>query len=67
LKKDCFPVVFFSHKGVKKWLLDTLKALFEKKKVLNMKQLCKALKAATRVTAFRYLRQLNHLTSYIHK
>lgn len=31
-----------------------------------MKQLCKALNAATRVTAFRYLRQLNHLTSYTH-
>jgi len=46
--------------------LETLKVLFEQEKVLNMKQLCKALDEATRVTVFRYLRQLNHLTSYTH-
>jgi len=51
---------------MKKGSLDTLKALFKKEKVLDMKQLCKALNEATRVTAFRYLRQLNHLTSYTH-
>ena len=31
-----------------------------------MTQLCKALNTNTRVTVFRYLRQLNHLTSYTH-
>ena len=51
---------------MKKRSLDILEALFKKKKVLDMKQLCKALDEATRVTVFRYLRQLNHLTSYTH-
>ena len=46
--------------------LDTLQALFKKKKVLDMQQLCKVLGNTTRVTAFRYLRKLNHLTSYTH-
>lgn len=46
--------------------LDNLIAMFEKKKVLDMPQLCKALNTTTRVTVFRYLRQLNHLTSYTH-
>ena len=36
--------------------LDTLKELFKKEKVLDMKQLCKSLDEATRVTVFRYLR-----------
>jgi len=46
--------------------LDKLIAVFEKKKVLDMQQLCKVLNTTTRVTVFRYLRQLNHLTSYTH-
>jgi len=51
---------------MKKRSLDTLKVLFKKEKVLDMKQLCEWLGEVTRVTVFRYLRQLNHLTSYTH-
>ena len=46
--------------------LDPLRALFKKHKVLDMIHLCKVLNTSTRVTAFRYLRKLNHLTSYTH-
>jgi hypothetical protein len=46
--------------------LDILQALFKKEKVLDMAQLCKALGWSSRVTAFRYLRKMNHLTSYTH-
>lgn len=51
---------------VVKRTLDMLQELFEKKKVLDMTQLCKALGTTTRVTVFRYLRQMNYLTSYTH-
>jgi hypothetical protein len=43
-----------------------LQALFKKQKVLDMTQLCKALGSSSRVTAFRYLQKMNHLTSYTH-
>ncbi len=46
--------------------LDALQAVFKKKKVLDMEQLRKILGGTTRVTAFRYLQKLNHLTSYTH-
>lgn len=46
--------------------LDMLQGLFKNEKVLDMPQLRDALGASTRVTAFRYLRKLNHLTSYTH-
>jgi hypothetical protein len=46
--------------------LDVLQALFQKKKVLDMSQLYKALETSTRMTAFRYLKKLNYLTSYTH-
>lgn len=50
----------------KKDLLDTLKTFFEKKRVLDMNQLFKALNTTSRATTFRYLKQLHHLTSYTH-
>jgi len=45
---------------------NTLRAIFEKNKVLNMNEICKALQVTSRSTGFRYLRDLNHLTSYTH-
>ena len=59
-------VTFKDHEMSKKKTLDTVEALFMKQKVLDITQLCEALNTKTRVTAFRYLRQLNHLTSYTH-
>jgi hypothetical protein len=50
----------------KKDNLSMLKALFEKKHVLEIKDLCQALNCTSRVTAFRYLCDLNYLTSYTH-
>lgn len=46
--------------------IDILQALFERHKVLDMTHLCEALGWSSRVTAYRYLRKLNHLTSYTH-
>jgi hypothetical protein len=46
--------------------LDTLRALFAKKRVLDMAQLMTALNVTARYTVFRYLRELHHLTSYTH-
>jgi len=50
----------------KKDSLDVLRALFDKKKVLNMSQICSVLNTSSRVTGFRYLRKLHHITSYTH-
>lgn len=50
----------------KKETLDALKRLFAKNKVLDMVQVRTALNMASQVTAFRYLRELHHLTSYTH-
>lgn len=50
----------------KKDTLNRLRALLEKKKILDMTQLRKALHTTTRVTVFRYLKKLNCLTSYTH-
>ena len=46
--------------------LEVLRALFAKEKVLDMAQLLTALNITARYTAFRYLRELHHLTSYTH-
>lgn len=46
--------------------LDVVKALFRKHKVLEMSQLYRELDTTTRMTVFRYLQKLNHLTSYTH-
>lgn len=51
----------------RKEVLVTLTGIFEKRRVLDMKQLCKALNTTSRATAFRYLKELNHLTSYTHR
>jgi hypothetical protein len=45
---------------------NTLRAIFEKYKVLNMNEIYKALQSTSRATVFRYLHDLNHLTSYTH-
>lgn len=50
----------------KKQTLDGLRKLFDKQRVLEMNQLCSAINTTSRVTVFRYLRELNHLTSYTH-
>lgn len=50
----------------RKEALIALTALFEKQRVLNMNQLRKALDTTSRATAFRYLQELHHLTSYTH-
>lgn len=46
--------------------LNNLRTLFLKKKTLNMNQLFKTLNTTSRTTAFRYLKELKHLTSYTH-
>jgi len=46
--------------------LNVLKTLFEKKTVLDISQVCLALSTMSRTTGFRYLRDLDHLTSYTH-
>ena len=50
----------------KKDILDCLKVLFLKNKVLDMKQIQKIISATSRMTAFRYLQELDYLTSYTH-
>ncbi len=50
----------------KKEALELLKKSFFKNKVLDMVQVRKVLNMASQVTAFRYLRELHHLTSYTH-
>jgi len=50
----------------KKQLLEALKERFRKMKVLDMVQIREVLNKASQVTAFRYLRELCHLTSYTH-
>jgi predicted transcriptional regulator len=50
----------------KKDALIALTGLFEKQRILDMNQLCKALNTTSRATAFRYLQELHHLTSYTH-
>ena len=43
-----------------------LQKLFNKKIVLDIPQVCRALSTRSRSTGFRYLRELQHLTSYTH-
>ena len=50
----------------KKDTLDSLRVLFMKQRVLDMKQLHKAISTTSHATVFRYLRELHHLTSYTH-
>lgn len=46
--------------------LDDIQGLFQKKKVLDMSQLYRALETSTRMTVFRYLKKMDYLTSYTH-
>lgn len=59
---------YFTRKDqmAKKEAQESLKRNFMKKKVLNMVQIRQILNMASQVTAFRYLRELHHLTSYTH-
>lgn len=50
----------------KKDTLDSLRVLFMKQRVLDMKQLHKVISTTSHATVFRYLRDLHHLTSYTH-
>src|SRR5205085_12345078 len=46
--------------------LDKLRALFDKERVLDIMRLYQAIGSTSRATAFRYLQDLKHLTSYTH-
>ena len=46
--------------------LDILKELFLKQKVLTIKEVICAVHATTRMTAYKYMRQLGYLSSYTH-
>lgn len=46
--------------------IDILRALFLKHKVLTIKEVICAVHATTRMTAYKYLRQLGYLSSYTH-
>lgn len=50
----------------KKDTLDNLRALFDKERVLDINRLYQAINSTSRATAFRYLKDLKHLTSYTH-
>jgi hypothetical protein len=76
LKYDTvYTVQFALYKLLQYWVkmtktknafLDTLRKLFEKKTVLDMPQVCTAVSTMSRITGFRYLRELHQLTSYTH-
>lgn len=51
---------------IKNEYLNILSRFFDKKTVLNMSEVCRALSTMSRTTGFRYLRELHHLTSYTH-
>jgi hypothetical protein len=50
----------------KKSLLESLREVFLKRFVLDIKDVYKTIKTNSRVTAYRYLRKLNALSSYSH-
>jgi len=50
----------------KKTDISELERLFAGKKVLDIKQLCKALDTQSRITVFRHLKKMEYLTSYTH-
>ena len=51
---------------IKNEYLNILRRSFDKKTVLDMPHVCMTLNTTSRTTGFRYLRELNHLTSYTH-
>lgn len=51
---------------IKNEYLNILRRFFDKKTVLDMPQVYRALSTMSRTTGFRYLRELHHLTSYTH-
>jgi hypothetical protein len=50
----------------KKETLATLKIIFQKHKVLDIDRVYAAIDTSSHATAFRYLKDLHHLTSYTH-
>lgn len=56
----------YEVKMIKNEYLNILRRFFDKKRVLDMPQVSKTLSTRSRTTGFRYLRDLNHLTSYTH-
>lgn len=64
--------VIYTHRFIKevnmkpKQDTDTLERAFFQSKVLDMKQVCEILNTKSRITGFRYLRDLKYLTSYTH-
>ncbi len=60
---DCIKLEFDMTKKI---TLDTLKELFSKQRVVDINQIYKAIDSTSRATAFRYLQDLKHLTSYTH-
>jgi hypothetical protein len=46
--------------------LECLRKLFLKKKVLGINEVIQAVKATSRMTAYRYLKRLDYLSSYTH-
>jgi len=56
----------FKENMSKKHVLELLKAVFEKQRVLVIDQLYDLINTKSRVTVFRYLRELGYLTSYTH-
>jgi hypothetical protein len=51
---------------IKNEYLNILRRFFDKKTVLDMSQVCNTVSTMSRTTGFRYLRGLQHLTSYTH-
>jgi len=54
------------EKFILKKTLDILKELFIKRKVLTINEVICAVQATTRMTAYKYMRQLGYLSSYTH-
>ena len=50
----------------KKNTLEHFEAPFLKKKILEIHEIIKAANATSRMTAYRYLKKLDYLTSYTH-
>ncbi len=59
-KYQLYHLVFLMDK------LDELREQFEKRKVLEISEIMRLLGTTSRMTAYRYLRKLDHLSSYSH-
>jgi len=50
----------------KNTILEQLKALFLKKKILEIHDVIQTVNATSRMTAYRYLKKLDYISSYMH-